>query len=43
MDFGKLGFLARTVIKAMKTPEGDFVDHAAVRAWAEEAVTKLRL
>jgi menaquinone-dependent protoporphyrinogen oxidase len=43
IDLAKLGFIARMMAKATKSPEGDFVDHAAVRAWAEEAVTKLKL
>jgi menaquinone-dependent protoporphyrinogen oxidase len=43
MDYGRLGFIARTIIKKMKIAEGDFLDHAAIKAWAEEAITKLKL
>jgi menaquinone-dependent protoporphyrinogen oxidase len=43
VDLAKLGFIARMMAKATKSPEGDFRDHAAIRAWAEEAVTKLNL
>lgn len=43
IDMAKLGFIARMMAKATKSPEGDFRDHASIRDWAEEAVTKLKL
>lgn len=43
MDYGRLGFIARAIIKKMKIAEGDFLDHAAIKAWAEEAIAKLKL
>lgn len=41
MDHGKLSLPVRLVIKAMKTPEGDFRDWDSIRAWAEEARSAL--
>ena len=35
LDCSKLSFLYRTIIKKMGTPEGDFRDWEAIRAWAE--------
>jgi menaquinone-dependent protoporphyrinogen oxidase len=43
IDLAKLGFIARMMAKATKSPEGDFRDHAAIKAWAEEAIKKLNL
>jgi len=43
MDYGRLGLIARTIIKKMKIAEGDFLDHAAIRSWAQEAAKKLKL
>ena len=36
LTYSKLPFLYRTIIKKMGTPEGDFRDWEAIRAWAEE-------
>lgn len=35
MDFKSLSLPVRTIIKAMKAPEGDFRDWDAIRAWAQ--------
>lgn len=37
VDFGKLGFGSRTMLKAMGTPEGDYRNWPAVKAWAADA------
>ena len=34
MDYGKLPFLLRLMMKVMKSPEGDFRDWEAIREWA---------
>jgi len=34
MDYSKLSFVFRLMMKAMGTPEGDFRDWEAIRAWA---------
>jgi len=34
MDYGKLPFVFRLMIKAMKVPEGDFRDWDSIRDWA---------
>ena len=34
MDYSKLSFVLRLVIKAMKVPEGDFRNWDAIRDWA---------
>jgi len=34
MDYGKLSFPFRLIIKAMKVPEGDFRDWDGIRDWA---------
>jgi len=36
MDYGKLPFLFRLMMKGMGTPEGDFRDWEAIRAWAAD-------
>ncbi|MGB7539540.1 MAG: flavodoxin domain-containing protein [Anaerolineales bacterium] len=36
MDYGKLSFLEQTILRAKKTPEGDFRDWDAIRAWAKQ-------
>jgi menaquinone-dependent protoporphyrinogen oxidase len=33
MDYSKLPFIFRLMMKAMKSPEGDFRDWEAIRAW----------
>jgi menaquinone-dependent protoporphyrinogen oxidase len=38
---GQLGFLERTVTKALRAPEGDFRDLDAIRAWADEIAAAL--
>jgi len=35
MDYGKLPFVFRLIMKAMGTPEGDFRDWEGIRAWAD--------
>ena len=35
MDYSKLPFILRLLMKAMKTPQGDFRDWEAIRAWAD--------
>jgi len=34
MDYNKLPFIFRLMMKAMKSPQGDFRDWEAIRAWA---------
>ena len=34
MDYSKLSFLLRLMMKKMRSPEGDFRDWEAIRAWA---------
>jgi len=34
LDYGKLSFVPRMMLKAMKAPGGDFRDWEAIRAWA---------
>ena len=36
MDYSKLSFLLRLMMKKMGSPEGDFRDWGAIRAWAAE-------
>jgi len=36
MDFSKLGVLMRFMMRTMKSPEGDYRDWDAIRAWARE-------
>ena len=36
MDYARLPFLFRLMMKAMGTPEGDFRDWEAIRAWAAD-------
>ncbi len=36
MDYGKLSFLEQAILRAKKTPEGDFRDWDAIRAWAKQ-------
>ncbi len=35
MDYGKLSFMEQTILRAKKTPEGDFRDWDAIRTWAQ--------
>ena len=35
MDYSKLPFILWLLMKAMKTPQGDFRDWEAIRAWAD--------
>jgi menaquinone-dependent protoporphyrinogen oxidase len=37
----KFGFAERTILKLMKTPQGDFRDWAAIDAWAEKICPNL--
>lgn len=39
----KFGFLEKTILKTMKTPQGDFRDFAAADAWATEIAPRLGL
>jgi menaquinone-dependent protoporphyrinogen oxidase len=43
LDYGKLSFLYRTIIKKMGAPEGDYRDEEAIRAWAASLPPKLAL
>jgi hypothetical protein len=36
-------FIERTVLKVMKSPEGDFRDFGAIGPWAAETASKLGL
>jgi menaquinone-dependent protoporphyrinogen oxidase len=36
MDYGNLSFMEQAILRAKKTPEGDFRDWDAIRAWAKE-------
>ncbi len=36
MDYGKISFAEQMILRAMKTPEGDFRDWDDIRAWAEQ-------
>ncbi len=40
---GKFGFLEKTILKAMKTPQGDFRDLAQAAAWATDIAPRLGL
>jgi menaquinone-dependent protoporphyrinogen oxidase len=42
LDRSRLGILERTVVRALKAPEGDFRDLDAIRAWADEIAAELR-
>jgi menaquinone-dependent protoporphyrinogen oxidase len=35
MDYGKLSFLEQAILRAKKTPEGDFRNWDAIRTWAK--------
>jgi menaquinone-dependent protoporphyrinogen oxidase len=39
MDYGKLSFMEQTILRAKKTPEGDFRDWDAIRAWGQQIPT----
>ena len=41
MDYSKLPFILRLVMKAMKSPKGDFRDWEAIRAWADRVHNRL--
>jgi menaquinone-dependent protoporphyrinogen oxidase len=43
LDRSKLGFGERMMVKAVKAPEGDFRDWAAIRGWAEGIARELRV
>jgi menaquinone-dependent protoporphyrinogen oxidase len=36
MDFSKVPFIMRPILKKMGTPEGDFVDEGKIREWARQ-------
>ncbi len=38
LDYNNLSFLNKTILKSKGTPEGDFRDWNAIRAWAREPV-----
>ena len=42
LDRHQLGFMERTVVKAIRAPEGDFRDLDAIRSWADEIALELR-
>jgi menaquinone-dependent protoporphyrinogen oxidase len=41
MDYAKLPFIFRLMMKAMKSPEGDFRDWEAIRDWADQVRARL--
>jgi len=41
MDYNKLPFIFRLMMKAMKSPEGDFRNWETIRAWAGQVHTSL--
>jgi len=41
LDKGEIGFGERVVAQAVKAPEGDFRDWAAIRAWADQIAAAL--
>jgi menaquinone-dependent protoporphyrinogen oxidase len=41
VETGKLSFIHRMMIKAVKAPEGDFRDFNLIRSWAKEVIPKL--
>ncbi len=41
MDYGKLPFILRLMMKMMKAPEGDFRNWEAIRAWAGQVRARL--
>ncbi len=41
MDYAKLPFFFRLMMKTMKSPEGDFRDWEAIRAWAGQVCDRL--
>ena len=41
MDYAKLPFILRLMMKMMKAPEGDFRNWEAIRAWAGQAHDRL--
>ena len=41
MDYSKLSFLLRLMMKKMGSPEGDFRDWEAIRAWAGQVRARL--
>ncbi len=41
MDYSKLSFLLRLMVKKMGSPEGDFRDWEAIRAWAGQVRARL--
>jgi menaquinone-dependent protoporphyrinogen oxidase len=42
LDREELGFLERTVTRALRAPDGDFRDWDAIRAWATEIASELQ-
>ena len=41
MDYSKLPLILRLMMKAMKSPKGDFRDWEAIRAWANRVHDRL--
>lgn len=41
LERANLGFMERTITRALKAPDGDFRDWAAIRAWAESIARDL--
>jgi menaquinone-dependent protoporphyrinogen oxidase len=41
LDRGQLGFMERTLTRALHAPEGDFRDWEAIRAWSAEIAESL--
>jgi menaquinone-dependent protoporphyrinogen oxidase len=42
MNAGKLGFVERTIMKAMKSPDGDYRNWAEVETWSSALATALK-
>ena len=42
IDMEKLSFIQKIMIKAVKSPVGDYRDWAAVKSWAQEIVKELK-
>jgi len=42
MDYSKLPFILRLLMKAMKSPQGDFRDWEAITSWATDIAAVLK-
>jgi len=41
LDRGSLGFFERTIVNALRAPDGDFRDWVSIRAWADGIAAQL--